>query len=140
MTKVFGDLNGNYIEVRTRISLTTKKHYQSASKAGLAFSNGEAYHKVLEPQNDPDLILLKSSILTLKEGGKEVKNPSWDAINASVENLDNMEEAIEHIKRENRLGDYAVISSASIEKLQEMRTNILSNLEYVEKEIEKRGN
>lgn len=141
-TKVFGDRDtGNYIEVRTKISLLGKRSFANATKAAMSMTDGGVGFKVVSVDQDADIILLRSALVSITSNKEtKVNNITLQDIDKSIENLENFEQAIEFLKRENKLGPYAGIENLSKEELKTRRDNIYSNLEIIEKYIAEKGN
>ena len=142
LTKVFGDRDtGNYIEVRTKISLLGKKTFANATKAAMSMTDGGVGFKVISVDQDADIVLLRSALVSVTTNGEsKVKNITLQDIDKSIENLENFEQAIEFLKMENKLGPYAGMENLSKEELETRRDNLYSNLELVEKYIAEKGN
>ncbi len=142
MTKIFGDTDtGNYIEVRTKISLLGKKKFENALKSILDISADKYNYRNVPVEQDEDIILLRNCLVSITTDGKtKSKNLNLQDIDDSVENLENFEQAILFLKRENKLGEYGKITELSKEELEIRRDNIYSNLEFIENLIEEKGN
>lgn len=142
MTKIFGEVeSGNYIEVRTKISLLGKKKFENALKSILDISVDKYNYRNVPVEQDEDIILLRNCLVSITTDGKtKSKNLNLQDIDDSVENLENFEQAILFLKRENKLGEYGKITELSKEELEIRRDNIYSNLEFIEKLIEEKGN
>ncbi len=142
LTKVFGDRDtGNYIEVRTKISLLGKRNFANATKAAMSMTDGGVGFKVVSVDQDADIILLRSALVSITNNGEpKVNNITLQDIDKSIENLENFEQAIEFLKMENKLGPYAGMENLSKEELETRRDNLYSNLELVEKYIAEKGN
>lgn len=141
--KVFGDTNtGNYIEVRTKISLLGKRNFANATKAAMSMTDGGVGFKVVSVDQDADIILLRSALVSITTNGEEpkVKNITLQDIDKSIENLENFEQAIEFLKMENKLGPYAGMENLSKEELGNRRKNLIANLKLVNQYIAEKGN
>lgn len=141
-TKVFGDRNtGNFIEIRTKISLLGKRSFANATKAAMSMVDGGVGFKVVSVDQDADIVLLRSALVSITTNGEpKVNNITLQDIDKSIENLENFEQAIEFLKRENKLGPYAGMENLSKEELETRRDNLYSNIELVEKYIAEKGN
>lgn len=142
MTKIFGNTDtGNYIEIRTKISLLAKKKFANSAKSSMAMMDGGMGFRNVPIDQDADIILLRNALTSITNDGKtKSKNLTLQDIDDSVENLENFEQAIEFLKRENRLGKYGDLTELSKEELENRKENIYSNLEFIEKLIEEKGN
>lgn len=141
-TKVFGDRNtGNFIEIRTKISLLGKRSFANATKAAMSMVDGGVGFKVVSVDQDADIVLLRSALVSITTNGEsKANNITLQDIDKSIENLENFEQAIEFLKRENKLGAYAGMENLSKEELETRRDNLYSNIELVEKYIAEKGN
>ncbi|MEG0729786.1 MAG: hypothetical protein RR191_05595 [Cetobacterium sp.] len=142
MTKIFGEIeSGNYIEVRTKISLIGKRKFANSAKSSLGMIDGALGYRHISIDQDADIILLRNSLTSITTDGKtKSKNLTLQDIDDSIENLENFEQAIEFLKRENKLGVYGELTELSKEELEIRRDNIYSNLEFIENLIEEKGN
>lgn len=142
MTKIFGEIeSGNYIEVRTKISLIGKRKFANSAKSSVGMIDGALGYRNVSIDQDADIILLRNSLTSITNEGKtKSKNLTLQDIDDSIENLENFEQAIEFLKRENRLGVYGELTELPKEDLEIRRDNLRSNLEFIEKLIEEKGN
>ncbi|MCJ8341424.1 MAG: hypothetical protein MJH09_00965 [Cetobacterium sp.] len=144
-TKIFGNPSENYIEVKTNISYAQKTSYINRKSArDIALMRGD-YEALGEIALDPNINLLKESIITLKEGDKTYfkdgeNKITWDIIlNSSANNLA-MQEAVDYLLKENWLGNYSEIKNAATENLKSIRKSTFDFLNEIDKELELRGN
>lgn len=142
MTKIFGKIeDGNYIEVRTKISLLGKRKFENSTKSSVGMVDGSLGYRNVSIDQDADIILLRNALTSITTDGKtKSKNLTLQDIDDSVENLENFEQAIQFLKRENKLGVFGELTELSKEELEIRRDNIYSNLEFIEKLIEEKGN
>ncbi|MGL4976996.1 MAG: hypothetical protein ACRC5G_03180 [Cetobacterium sp.] len=142
MTKIFGDINtGNYIEVKNKISLLGRRNFSNATRASMSMGDNSVGYKMIAPEQDPDIILLRACLISITTDNETIsKNISLSDIDRSQENIDNIEEAIEHLKRVNRLGAYAGIEFLEVEELETRKKEINKNLDLINELIEKKGN
>ncbi len=142
MTKIFGEVeSGNYIEVRTKISLLGKRKFENSTKSSVGMVDGSLGYRNVSIDQDADIILLRNALTSITTDGKtKSKNLTLQDIDDSVENLENFEQAIQFLKRENKLGVFGELTELSKEELEIRRDNIYSNLEFIEKLIEEKGN
>lgn len=143
MRKIIGNIEGNYIEIETKISFFEKKKYQNTNRTLVTINKkGDNIFRPIKPEEDADVILLSSKIIKMSEGGKIIENPGLGQLLSSVDNLENIEKAIEIIKKENKLGQYSYDkSSAGIDELKEEIEKLYEEIEEIEKIIfEKEGN
>lgn len=142
MTKIFGEVeSGNYIEVRTKISLLGKKKFENSTRSSMGLIDGTLGYRHVSIDQDADIILLRNALTSITTDGKtKSKNLTLQDIDDSVENLENFEQAIQFLKRENKLGVFGELTELSKEELEIRRDNIYSNLEFIEKLIEEKGN
>lgn len=139
-TKIFGDINGNHIEVRTRVGLFGKKQYNNALRTVMSISGDENRFRMVQPEEDADIILLKGALVLICENGNVIKNPSFKNMAESFGNEANMEEAIQFLKLNNKLGEYAAFESMDKEALEKRVESLYKEIELIEAEIEKKGN
>lgn len=142
MTKIFGNTDtGNYIEVRTKISLLAKRKFENSTKSSVGMVDGSLGYRNVPIDQDADIILLRNALTSITTGGKtKSKNLTLQDIDDSVENLENFEQAILFLKRENKLGIFGELTELSKEELEIRRDNTYSNLEFIENLIEEKGN
>lgn len=142
MTKIFGDTTEgkNYIEVRRKISLIAKRNFANTAKTSMAVQDGAINFKMISADLDSDIVLLRSALVSITTDGKTKEKPTIQDIDDSIANVDNFEQAIEFLKRENKLGEYGKLEELSKEELIVRRENIQTNLNYVDKLIEAKGN
>lgn len=141
-TKVFGDIEtGNYIEVRTKISLLGKRNFANAHKASMSMENGGVGFKVVSVDQDADIVLLRNALISITtDGNPKNKGLTLQDIDNSIENVENFEQAIEFLKRENKLGPYAGLENLSKEELENRRKNLIASLKLVNQHIVEKGN
>lgn len=142
MTKIFGEIEtGNYIEIRTKISLIGKRNFANATKAAMSMTDNSVGFKVVSVDQDADIMLLRNALISITTDRK-TKNTgiTLQDIDNSVENLENFEQAIEFLKMENKLGPYSGIENLSKKELEDKRDTLYSNLELIEKYITEKGN
>lgn len=140
MRKIFGDPQGNHIEIETRISLLQKKNFLNANKAAIGLADGATGFKFVDVDQDADIVLLRGSLKYIKDNNKTIENPNLSDIDNSVENIDNFEDAIEFLKRENKLGVWANIDKLSKEELIKRQETLKENLVVLNNLIEEKGN
>ena len=142
MTKIFGEVeSGNYIEVRTKISLLGKRKVANSAKSSVAMTDGGMGYRNVPIDQDADIILLRNALVSITTDGKtKSKNLTLQDLDDSIENLENFEQAIQFLKRENKLGVFGELTELSKEELEIRRDNIYSNLEFIENLIEEKGN
>ncbi|MGL5854217.1 MAG: hypothetical protein ACRCYA_03160 [Cetobacterium sp.] len=141
-TKIFGDIEtGNYIEVRTKISLLGKRNFANAHKATMSMVDGGVGFKVVSVDLDADIVLLRNALVSITTN-KIPKNKglTLQDIDSSLENVENFEQAIEFLKMENKLGPYAGLENLSKEELGKRRENLIASLKIVNKHIAEKGN
>ncbi|WP_432204441.1 hypothetical protein ACQ9ZF_05125 [Cetobacterium somerae] len=141
-TKVFGEIEtGNYIEVRTKISFLGKKKFANSTKSSMAMTDGGMGFRNIPVDQDADIILLRGALVSITTEGKtKSKSLNLQDIDDSVENVQNFEQAIDFLKRENKLGEYGNLTELSKDELEVRRDNLYSNIEFIEKLIEEKGN
>ncbi|MGL4944815.1 MAG: hypothetical protein ACRC4Z_00980, partial [Fusobacteriaceae bacterium] len=61
-------------------------------------------------------------------------------LDESIENTENFEDAIEFLKRENKLGPYAGLENLSKEELVKRKENLEKSIELIDKVLEEPGN
>ncbi|WP_297635181.1 hypothetical protein [uncultured Clostridium sp.] len=142
MTKIFGEpQTGNCIEIREKISLLGKRKFANSAKSAMAMTEVGMGFRNVPVDQDADIILLRSCLVSITTNGKpKTNNLTLQDIDDSVENLENFEQAIEFLKRENKLGEYGKLTELSKEELEVRRDNLYSNIEFIEKLIEEKGN
>lgn len=141
-TRVFGDLEtGNHIEVRTKISLLGKRKFANSTKSTMAMTEAGMGFRNVPIDQDADIILLRSALISITTKGiPRAKDLNLQDIDNSIENLENFEQAIEFLKRENKLGEYGKLTELSKKDLEIKRDNLYSNIEFIEKLIDEKGN
>lgn len=142
-TKVFGNVaTGNHIEIRTKMSLVAKRDYQNSTKAAMSLANGDLGFKMISADVDSDIVLLRGALISVTTNGTVVnKNKlTMQILDESIENTENFEDAIEFLKRENKLGPYAGLENLSKEELVKRKENLEKSIELIDKVLEEPGN
>lgn len=141
-TKIFGDIEtGNHIEIKTKISFLGKRRFTNATKAAVSMTDGGVGFKVVSIDQDADIVLLRNALISITNN-RITKNTgiTLQDIDDSFDNLQNFEQAIEFLKRENKLGEYDKLGDLSKQELEIRRDNLYSNIEFIENLIETKGN
>ena len=142
-TKVFGNPDeGNYIEVKSRISYMTKREMEIAERAAQVNRIGGAEFKNIRITEDPNIILLRAVIITLTENGITYKGNdiTIEVLRNSVNNTENIEEAIEFLAEENRLGIWGELENLGIDELKTKKIFFEKAIALIDKKVELLGN
>ncbi|WP_047380476.1 hypothetical protein [Cetobacterium sp. ZWU0022] len=142
-TKVFGNVaTGNHIEIRTKMSIVAKRDYQNSHKAAMSLANGDLGFKMVSSDADSDIILLRGALLSVTTNGNTVtrNNLTIQMLDDSVENTENFEDAVEFLKRENKLGPYSGLENLSKEELLRRKGNLEESIKIIDKVLEEPGN
>jgi hypothetical protein len=142
-TKVFGNVtSGNHIEVRTKMSVIAKRNYHNATRSAMSMGDGEMGFKMISADLDSDIVLLRGALLSVTNDSKTTlkQNITLQFLDDSIDNADNFEDAIEFLKKENRLGTYANLENLSKEELMKRKNNLEESIQSIDKILEEPGN
>lgn len=108
----------------------------------MSLANGDLGFKMVSSDADSDIILLRGALLSVTTKGNTVTrdNLTIQMLDDSVENTENFEDAVEFLKRENKLGPYAGLENLSKKELIRRKDNLEKSIELIDKVLEEPGN